>query len=63
MPKILEDTVKQLALRGVPAKSQWPIAVAAAQRAGNLKAGSLKPTAQGVKRGKMTQAQRRKSPP
>ena len=63
MPKILDDTVRQLAKRGVPAKSQWPIAVAAAQKAGNLKAGSLKPTKQGVSRGKMTQAQRRAKPP
>lgn len=63
MPKILDDTVKQLAKRGVPAKSQWPIAVAAAQKAGNLKKGSLQPTKQGSARGNMSQAQRRAKPP
>lgn len=63
MPKILDETVKRLAQRGVPAKSQWPIAVAAAQKAGNLKPGSLKPTKQGVKRGAMTRAQRERNPP
>jgi hypothetical protein len=63
MPKILDETVKRLAARGVPKASQWPIAVAAQQRAGNLKKGSLKPTKQGVSRGKMSRAQRQKSPP
>ena len=63
MPKILDATVKRLAERGVPKASQWPIAVAAQQRAGNLKAGSLKPTVQGKKRGQMTRAQRERNPP
>lgn len=63
MPNILDETVKRLALRGVPKQSQWPIAVAAAQKAGNLKQGSLKPTKQGVRRGAMTRAQRQANPP
>lgn len=63
MPGLLDDAVNRIAARGVAKKSVWPIAVAAMQKAGNLKAGTLKPTKQGVARGKMTPTQRRNNPP
>jgi hypothetical protein len=63
MPGILDKAVSRIAARGVPAKSAWPIAVAAMQKAGNLKPGSLKPTKQGVSRNQMTRAQRQANPP
>ena len=63
MPGILDAAVQRIAARGVPAKSAWPIAVSAMQKAGNLRSGSVKPTKQGVARGKMTRAQRQANPP
>ena len=63
MPGLLDKTVARIRSRGVAAKSAWPIAVAAMQKAGNLKAGSLKATKQGVARNKMTRGRREKQPP
>jgi hypothetical protein len=63
MPKILEDAVSRIKARGASAKSAWPIAVSSMQKAGNIKPGSLKATAQGVARGQMTRAQREANPP
>lgn len=63
MPGLLDKAVDRIKQRGVKTSSAWPIAVAAMQKAGNLKQGSLKPTAQGVARNKMTRAQRQAKPP
>lgn len=63
MPGLLDKAVKRIASRGVPAKSAWPIAVASLQKAGDLKPGSVKPTAKGVARNKMSRAMRQKNPP
>ena len=57
MPGLLDKAVKKIAPKA-GAKAAWPIAVAALQKAGDLKAGSLKPTAKGAARNKMTAAQR-----
>ena len=61
MPGLLDKAVSRIASRGVPAKSAWPIAVASLQKAGDLKAGSVKPTAKGTKRNQMTRKQREAS--
>jgi hypothetical protein len=61
MPGILDRAVARVKATGQPAKAAWPIAVAAMQKAGNLRQGSLKPTKQGVARGEMTPAQRAKT--
>ena len=58
MPGLLDKAVSRIAARGVPTKSAWPIAVASLQKAGDLKAGSVKPTAKGAKRNQMTRQQR-----
>ncbi len=63
MPGLLDKAVSRIAARGVPTKSAWPIAVASLQKAGDLKSGSVKPTAKGTARGKMTQKQRQNNPP
>jgi hypothetical protein len=63
MPGLLDKSVSRIQSRGVPKSSAWPIAVSAMQKAGNLKAGSVKPTKQGVQRNKMTRAQRQANPP
>lgn len=63
MPGLLDDAVNRIAARGVATKNAWPIAVAAMQKAGNLRKGSVKPTKQGIARGKMTPQQRRANPP
>ena len=63
MPGLLDKAVQRIKGRGVPAKSAWPIAVASLQRSGSLKPGSLKATAQGVARNKMSRAQREANPP
>jgi hypothetical protein len=62
MPKILEDAVKAIKRKG-GAVNPWAAATSALQKSGSLKKGSNKPTAKGVARGKMTQTQRRKTPP
>ena len=58
MPKILDQAVTRIKARGVKASSAYPIAVASLQRAGDLKPGSLKPTAKGAKRAQMSPKQR-----
>ena len=63
MPGILDKAVARVKQSGQPTKAAWPIAVAAMQKAGNLRPGSLKPTAQGVSRNKMSRAQRQANPP
>jgi hypothetical protein len=63
MPKILDDAVRQIKRKGVSTSSAYAMATAALQKSGSLKKGSNKPTAKGVKRGAMSQAQRRRTPP
>lgn len=63
MPKILEDAVARITARGVPKSNAYAIATSSLQKAGDLKKGSNKPTAQGVQRGQMTRAQRHATPP
>ena len=63
MPKILEDAVKQIHAKGGSLSSAYAKATSSLQKAGDLKAGSNKPTAQGVARGQMSQAQRQANPP
>jgi hypothetical protein len=58
MPKILDRAVSRIKARGVNESSAYPIAVASLQKAGDLKAGSLKPTKKGVARAAMTAKQR-----
>jgi hypothetical protein len=58
MPGLLDRAVSQIRKTGQPAKAAWPIAVASLQKAGDLKAGSVKPTAKGTARAKITQKQR-----
>ena len=58
MPKLLDAAVKKIKARGVKASYAYPIAVAALQKAGDLKAGSLKVTKKGSARGQMTSKQR-----
>ena len=55
MPGLLDKAVNRG--KGVKKSAAWPIAVAALQKSGSLKPGSLKPTAKGVARNKMTQKQ------
>lgn len=59
--KIQQRLVSQLEAKGKPASAAYAISTKALQRSGNLKAGSTKPTAQGVARGNMTPAARAKS--
>lgn len=63
MPGLLDKAVNRIASRGVPKSSAWPIAVAALQKAGDLKPGSVKATPKGTARNAMTRAQRQKNPP
>ena len=58
MPAILDRLIRQLKAKGHSNRAARAIAVKALQRSGNLKKGSTKPTAKGVKRGKMTPGQR-----
>ena len=58
MPGLLDKTVSRIKARGVKASSAYPIAVAALQKAGDLKPGSVKPTKQGTARNKMSRKQR-----
>lgn len=62
-PAILDKAVSRIKSRGVPTSSAWPIAVSAMQKSGNVKAGTLKATKQGTRRGAMTRAQRQRTPP
>lgn len=58
--KILTRLVSQLKANGMGAAQANAVAVAQLQKAGNLKKGSIEPTAKGVKRGNMTPAERAK---
>lgn len=60
MPKILERLVRQLKAKGKSDQAAHAIAVSALQKSGNLKKGSTEATSKGLKRGKMTPAQRAK---
>lgn len=60
MPKILDRVVSQLKAKG-NVDNPWAVGVAAMQRAGNLKKGSLQATKQGIRRGNMTPDQRAKA--
>ena len=61
MPKILEEAVRQIKKKRHSVSSAYAIATAALQQSGSLKKGSNAPTAKGIRRGAMTQAQRRKT--
>jgi hypothetical protein len=63
MPKILDEAVKQLKAKGWPTSNAFAIATSTLQKSGSLKKGHNTPTAKGVKRGAMSQAQRRRTPP
>jgi len=58
MPGLLDKAVDRIAGKGVKKSAAYPIAVAALQKSGSLKPGSLKPTAKGVKRNQMTRKER-----
>jgi hypothetical protein len=61
MPRILDAAVKRIkAKRQVD--NPYAVATSTLQKAGELKPGSNKPTAKGVKRGQMSRAQRHKHP-
>lgn len=62
MPRILDKAVKAIKRSG-SAANPYAVATAALQRSGSLKKGTNKPTAQGVKRGQMSSAQRHKAKP
>ena len=58
MPAILDKAVKKIRQRGVAKSSAYPIAVAALQKAGDIKKGHLTATKKGASRGAMTAAER-----
>lgn len=60
MPKILDEAVKKIKAKG-GAVNPYAAAVSTLQKSGSLKKGSLTATAKGIKRGKMTQAQRERT--
>jgi hypothetical protein len=62
-PAILDAAVKRIKAKGRSTSSAYAIATSTLQKAGELKKGHNTPTAKGVKRGNMTRAQRRKTPP
>jgi DNA topoisomerase IA len=61
MPHILDEAVKQLKKKGWGTSSAYAIGTSTLQKSGSLKKGTNKPTAKGIKRGKMTQAERRRT--
>ncbi len=63
MPKILDEAVKAVKKKGHSTSSAYAIATAALQKSGSLKKGHNTPTAKGIRRGNMSQAQRRKTAP
>ena len=63
MPKILEDAVRQIKKKGHSTSSAFAIATSALQKSGSLKKGHNVATKKGIARGKMSQAQRRKTAP
>jgi hypothetical protein len=58
MPRILDKAVQKIAARGVAKERAYPIAVAALQKAGDIKKGHLTATKKGARRGAMTAAER-----
>lgn len=62
MPKILDAAVKQIK-KNSPGVNPFAAATATLQKSGELKPGTNKPTAKGVARGQMSQAQRQKTKP
>jgi hypothetical protein len=62
MPKILDAAVKKIRSAS-PTVNPYAVATATLQKADELKKGSNKPTALGVKRGAMTSKQRQANPP
>lgn len=61
MPKILDRLVKQLKAKGKSTSSAFAIATSGLQKSGNLKKGTNTATTKGIKRGKMTPAERAKN--
>lgn len=61
-PKILDEAVKAIR-KSSPSVNPYAVATSTLQKAGELKPGSNKPTAKGVKRGKMSKAQRQRTKP
>ena len=61
MPKIWEDAVKRIKKQS-PGVNPYAVATASLQKAGDLKPGTRTATAKGIKRGKMTRAERHKHP-
>ena len=59
MPKILDRVVRQLKAKGVA--NPYAVGVAAMQKAGNLKKGTVEATKQGIRRGAMTPEARAKA--
>lgn len=57
-PAILKRLISQLIRNGKSSGDARRIAIAALQKSGNLKKGSTEATEQGIKRGRMTPAQR-----
>jgi hypothetical protein len=55
---LLDKAVDRIISRGVKKSSAYPIAVAALQKSGSLKQGTVKPTAKGVKRNQMSRKER-----
>ncbi len=60
MPAILERLVKQLQAKGYQKSSAFAIATSSLQKHGELKKGTQKATAKGLRRGKMTPSERAK---
>lgn len=60
MPAILERLVSQLKAKGYAKAAAFAIATKSLQRAGDLKAGTQKATAKGIKRGSMSPGARAK---
>jgi hypothetical protein len=63
MPKILDEAVKQIRKKGHSLSSSYAMATSALQKSGSLKKGHNTATKQGITRGNMSQAQRRRNPP
>jgi hypothetical protein len=61
MPHILDEAVKQLKKKGWGTSSAYAIGTSTLQKSGSLKKGTNQPTKKGVKRGAMSQAERRRT--
>lgn len=61
MPKIWKDAVKAIR-ESSPGVNEYAVATSALQKAGELKPGTREATKLGVKRGKMSRAQRHAKP-